>query len=90
MVFPPGKRLLDVLVEGFHLHRSEVEAFEPFLVVRLLMILGAVFHQPDFIEHSFLDGSTLREAKDKFGMIGQKYQGISLCLMGKSKPFYHV
>ena len=35
LFFPPGHRLLDVLVEGFQLNRGELEAFEPFFVVRL-------------------------------------------------------
>ena len=33
LLFPPGHRLVDVLVEGFNLNRSKLEAFEPFLVV---------------------------------------------------------
>ena len=35
LFFPPSHGLLNVLVEGFQLHRSKLEAFEPFLVVRL-------------------------------------------------------
>ena len=35
LLFPPGHCLLEVLVEGFQLHRCELKALEPFLVVRL-------------------------------------------------------
>ena len=34
LFFPPGHCFLEVLVEGFQLHRGKLEAFEPFLVVR--------------------------------------------------------
>ena len=34
LLFPPSHCLLEVLVEGLHLGRSELKAFEPFLVVR--------------------------------------------------------
>ena len=34
LLFPPGHCLLEILVERFQLYRCELEALEPFLVVR--------------------------------------------------------
>ena len=34
LIFPPSHCLLEVLVEGFQLHRCELKALEPLLVVR--------------------------------------------------------
>ena len=42
LIFPPFHCLLEVLVEGFHLHRCELKALEPFLVVRLRQGLGGI------------------------------------------------